>query len=111
MTDRKPSDNKFEEMKISPACNAACLIATACRWQGDNKRGKDFTLLENLHLLVIVYSAEESIPNCNRGKGRQKKIFDAKIGLVVRFVPHERKITTIWLTSPMRCDLQTTSPV
>jgi len=98
-------------VKLSPACNAPCLKATACRWQGDNERGKDFTVLENLHLLVIVYSAEDSIPNCKRRKGRQKKIVDTKIGLVVRFVPHERKITTIWLTSPMRCDLQTTSPV
>jgi hypothetical protein len=95
-------------VKLSAACNAAYLITTACRCQGDNERGKDFTLLENLHLLVIVYSAEDSIPG---GKARQKKIVDTKTGLVVRFVPHERKITTIWLTSPMRCDLQTTSPV
>jgi hypothetical protein len=98
-------------VKLSPTCNAARLIVTACRWQGDNERGKNFTVLENLHLLVIVYSAEDSIPNCKRGKGRQKKSVGTKIGLVVRFVPHERNITTIWLTSPMRCDLQTTSPV
>jgi hypothetical protein len=98
-------------VKLSPACNFECLIATACRWQGDNKKGKDFTVLENLHLLVIVYSVEESIPNCKRGKGKQKKIFDTKIGLVVRFVSHEITITAIWLTSPMRCDLQTTSSV
>jgi hypothetical protein len=70
-------------VKLSPACNAACLLATACRWQGGNERGKDFTVLENLRLLVIVYSAEDSIPNCKRGKGRQKKSVDTKIGLVV----------------------------
>jgi hypothetical protein len=98
-------------VKLSPACNAACLKATACRWQGDNERDKHLTVLENLHLLVIVYSAKDSIPNCKRGKGRQKKIVETKIGLVFRFVPHERKTTTIWLTSPMRCDLQTTSLV
>lgn len=95
-------------MKLSPACNAACLIATACRWQGDNEGGKDFRVLQYLHLFVVVYSTEDSIPNCKMGKGRQKKIVDTKIGLVVRFVPHERKITTIWLTSSIRCDLQTT---
>jgi hypothetical protein len=65
-------------VKLSPVCNAACLKATACRWQGDNERGKDFTVLENLHLLVIVYSAEDSIPKYKRRKGRQKKIVDTK---------------------------------
>jgi len=98
-------------VKLSPACNAACLVATAHRWQGDNETGKDFTVLEYLHLIVIVYSAEDSIPYCKKGKGRQKKIVDTKNGLLVRFVPHERKITTIWLTGPMRCDLRTTSTV
>jgi len=98
-------------VKLSPACNAACRIATACRWQADNEGGKNFTVLQYLHLFVIVYSTQDSIPNCKMGKGRQKKIVDTKIGLSGRVVPHERKITTIWLTSPMRCDLQTTSSV
>jgi len=55
-------------VKISPACNAACIVATARRWQGDNESGKDFTVLEYLHLMVIVYSAEESITYCKMEK-------------------------------------------
>jgi len=61
-------------VKLSPACNAACLIAAACRWQRDNERGKDFTVLEILHLLVIVYSADDSIPTAKGKKEGKRKV-------------------------------------
>jgi hypothetical protein len=66
-------------VKLSPACNAACFIVPASRWHGDNERGKDYTVMEYLHLLVIVYRAEDSIPKCKWRMRRQNKSVDTEI--------------------------------